>query len=125
MIYPIENFFSAFAIVCLNIFSAFSVSVVACINVMPYGLGVAGGLGWDIRGEGAFGGVAVWSVGDEGSPGQFVRECDAADEVADPVSSDIDDRLELLLRDRVNVEELKNDLAGDVVTEDDSAGLEI
>jgi len=39
------------------------------------------------------------------------------------VSSDIDERLELLLKDRVNVEELNNDLAGDVVVDGVSTGL--
>lgn len=42
---PTENFFSAFATVCRKIFSAFAVSVVACINVMPYGFGDVGVLG--------------------------------------------------------------------------------
>lgn len=39
---PMENFFSAFAIVWRRIFSAFGVRVLACINVMPYGFAVVG-----------------------------------------------------------------------------------
>jgi len=59
IIYPMENFFSALAMVCLSIFSAFSVNVLACINVMPYGFGVLGVLGWDIDGVGVFDGAAA------------------------------------------------------------------
>lgn len=113
---PMENFFSAFAIVWRRIFSAFGVRVLACINVIPYGFGVVGVAGW----TGVDGvGEALRSAGEEGRPGQFVLESDEEDEedpdVEDP-ESDMEDR-ELLLGVRVNADPPKRDFAGDVVME--------
>jgi hypothetical protein len=55
--YPIENFFSALAIVCLRIFSAFAVKVQACNKDIPYGLGEIGVIG------------VLGNVGDEAAEG--------------------------------------------------------
>lgn len=49
--YPIENFFSALAMVCRKSFSAFAVKELACIKEMPYGFGDAGVLAWDEAGD--------------------------------------------------------------------------
>jgi hypothetical protein len=47
------NFFSAFAIACRKIFSAFSVNVLACIKVRPYGFDGGGEFDehWEEDGE--------------------------------------------------------------------------
>lgn len=114
-----ENFFSALATVCRKIFSAFTVKVLACINVILYGFGDVGVLGCESVGLGGVGGVAVKSFGDAGRLGQFVRDNEAVDDTEifeATVASDIE-LIELLLRERLNVVGLNNDRAGDVVIE--------
>lgn len=115
------NFFSAFDMMRLRIFSALTVRVEACIKVIPYGFG-AGDKRWGVlisgEGIGDGEGAALVSFGEAGRPGHLVLENEEVVDTAD-IASDKEESLECLLSVFVIEEDalLKSDLAGDVVTE--------
>lgn len=117
--YPIENFFSALAIVWSRILAALSVRVLACMSCIPHGLGDVDGeggrreeVGEDGRDE--TGGQADESLGEVGRLGHWVREREAVEDAEVIELAELAEREEALLEERVKDAPLKTERAGEL-----------